>query len=138
MTNIKKYIVTRGYQSGYCIVCTFMDQYVNNLSIRDYLRSGLLCCCKCEYDPDEKKYTHTLCNNLTDEHVMCDMIDKTTTPRYTHSLIEGEEDIEDGIDIWYIEDIIRILLHYTDEDRKKANELLQIFLEDKSALWTTD
>jgi len=125
---MRKYILSPKYTTGYCIVCKFMDEYINSLSIREYARSGLMSCYKCELAESTDEYVHNLCSNLTDDHTECESNDHltVTTSRYPF----------EKQDIWYIEDILTILLYYTNEDKDKARELLSLFLKDKNALWT--
>ncbi len=126
MSTPRKYVITKPYTTGYCVVCSFIDEYVHSLSVREYLRAGILCCCNCELDGEE--YVHKMCNMVGDDHSECEEPFVERTKRYT---------LEDK-DIWYIEDILRVFLYYTDENKEKAGKLLQLFLEDKSALWTMD
>lgn len=126
MSKPRKYILSKPHKTGYCVVCSFMDEYVHSLSVREYLRSGLLCCCNCTLEGDQ--YMHRMCNMVGEEHSDCEEPFVHITKRYT---------LEDK-DIWYIEDILQVFLYYTDENKERAGKLLELFLENKSALWTTE
>lgn len=112
---------------GLCIICDFMVNYINKLSITEYKRLGLFSCCKCiqEYD----HYKHELCDYIGTDHQQCVGIYSFKSSRHIQ---------KDGKEVWNICDIRDVLIHYTNDDKQKADELLNTFLTENCALVMKD